>query len=444
MEKRKNRYGLVAVLIALALLLGVGTGVFGALYLHDALPFGTSTAVVATPGTPPEESAPPPEEEAGFTALPLPVEMRAMWISFLEWNQVDFSGEGPFRADFAEMLDNCKELGMNTIIASVRPFGDALYESTLYPWSHLVHEYGLQGVHPGFDPLAVMIEEAHARQLRFEAWINPYRVLHPTNAPGALAAENPAVQNPSWAPEVGTGRFFDPGLPEVEALVVQGVAEILQNYEVDGIHFDDYFYPDSIDESFDADTYAQYGGALPLADWRRDNTARMVAKVHQTVHEADSGASFGISMQGNNENNYSMMYADVRLWMANESYVDYVMPQLYWGYAYRTQSGRDTYAYENILAQWAFFPRASGVHLYVGLGAYRIGLLAEDGTREGFGDGGNNEQAEWESGHNLADMVRSARAAGFSGFALFRYEFLFQPQDELAASECRAIAEALA
>ena len=379
-----------------------------------------------------------------YNAIPLPDEMRAMWISYLEWQHVDFSSEASAQKDIATMFENSKNMGINTVIVHVRPFSDAFYRSELFPFSHFMG--GSQGHDPGFDPLVIMIEEAHKRGLRVEAWLNPYRVDNNKVGLGTLSADNPARQHPDWVMKVAGGLWYDPGLPQVRDLVRDGVLEIVENYQVDGIHFDDYFYPDvdAWENSFDADTFARYGGNMSLSDWRRANVDKLVSAVYEGIKAINPSVSFGISPQGNNENNYSRQYCDIKKWMATPGFVDYVMPQLYWGFAYRTPSGNNQYAFKNVAAEWAGYPRVDSVRLYAGLGAYRLGVAQGGGGRSGFGDGGSNSQAEWESGHNLADMVVALRAQdGFSGFALFRYDSLFQGDDALSKNERAALSKAL-
>ncbi|MBQ8647233.1 MAG: family 10 glycosylhydrolase [Oscillospiraceae bacterium] len=393
-------------------------------------------------GDPAAPGADPVSAPAAPTAAPGECgEYRAVWISYLEWQGADFSGEEAFRAQMGDWFDRYAAMGLNTVIAQVRPFGDALYESGLFPWSHLCT--GVQGQAPGFDPLAVLVEEAHARGLRLEAWLNPYRIALNGNLPGELAADNLYHTHPDWVKAVEPGLYLDPASEEVQAYIAQGVAEILQNYEVDGIHLDDYFYP-TTDESFDADAYAAYceaagRDALGLGDWRRENVNALVSRLYRLVHldEAASGrgAVLGISPQGNNDNNYAMQYSDVALWLAQPGYVDYVMPQVYWGYGYTLQSGSTRFAFENITAEWCALPRAEGVALYFGLGAYRIG----------DGDGGSydNAVAQWQTGRNLADMVTTLRGLDCDGWALYRSDFLVRngAWSELAAAECAALAE---
>ncbi|HJB22416.1 MAG TPA: family 10 glycosylhydrolase [Candidatus Fournierella merdavium] len=381
---------------------------------------GASSSAPASDAPAPDTSVPAaPAEQAG--------EYRAMWVSYLEWESFDFSSEAAFAADADAMMQNCADLGLNVVIAQVRPFADALYPSELFPWSHLCT--GAQGGDPGFDPLAVLVEAAHSRGLELEAWLNPYRVrLNATRPAGELAASSPALLHPEWVKEVDGGLYFDPSLPEVRQLITDGVLEILRNYDVDGIHFDDYFYP-TTDPSFDAAEYTAAASGLSLEEWRRENVNQLMRQVYAAVKAEKPAVRFGVSPQGNMDNNYNSQYSDVSLWMAEGGYVDYVLPQLYWGYGYTTGSGSTRYAFENISAEWAALERAPSVALYFGLGAYRIG----------DGDGGNYDAAQsgWQTGHTLADMVATGRQLGADGYVLYRYDFLYKNGSwaDLAAQE---------
>ncbi len=434
-KKKKNHTGVITALLLVAAI-AIGTVLFFVLNSRDATPpVSSAQSILSATGqsTPADTSATAPAENPnGYTAIPLPEEMRAMWVAYPDFQELDIATEAAMRATAGEMFDNCATLGLNTVIVIVRPFSDAFYESALFPWSHILT--GTQGTDPGYDPLAVMVEEAHARGLRFEAYINPYRV----GAVDPLAATNPAVQNPGWATSVDGALWYNPALPQVQQLITDGVVEILQNYDVDGIHFDDYFYPSfpspDADTAFDADAYAQSGSALSLADWRRENVNQMVQQVYAAVKTANPTVSFGISTAGNNQYNYDTMYADVNTWMATPGYVDYVMPQLYWGFDYTGASGSTAPAFQNKVNEWAAYERLPQVRLYAGLAAYHI----DDE------DGGTNDQSEWASGHILADMVTTLRTSGsFSGFALFRYNFLYNKDLPHAPAEVAALTELL-
>ena len=356
----------------------------------------------------------------------------AMWISYLEFQSVDFSSKSAFKSQMTQMFANCRDMGLNTVIVQVRPFGDALYDSDIFPSSHLIT--GTQGDKLPFDPLGVMVDIAHSMNLRIEAWVNPYRVRLSSKMPSNISADNPA-NNQELVFNAEGGIYYNPALTEVQDMVVAGIAEIVENYDVDGIHLDDYFYP-STDMTLDEDDYASSGTNLSQADWRRENVNTLVKKIYKKVKSIDSSVTFGISPQGNNDNNYSVQYSDVKLWLSTEGYVDYIMPQLYWGFGYLTKSGRTDYQFVNLSEEWASYPRHSSVKLYIGLGAYRIG----------DGDGGANDQSEWSSGNNLMKMVNAVNAnPKISGFGLYRYDNLFKNSkySDLARSEVEHLAEVL-
>ena len=329
-----------------------------------------------------------------------------MWVSYLEWAAMDFSTEDAFRAGVVQLLDNCTGLGLNTVLAQVRPFGDALYRSSLFPWSHLCT--GVQGQDPGFDPLDVLLQEAHARGISVEAWVNPYRLRSSAAMPPNLADSNLANTHPEWVCTVDEGLYLNPAEPAAADYVVQGVAELVQNYAVDGIHFDDYFYP-TTDESIDAAQFAA-SGAGNLAAWRRENVTALVRAVHDTVKAADPTLRFGISPQGNPDNDENQQYSDVTGWLASgggDAVVDYLCPQVYWGQGFALHNGSTRFAFENIVPAWLAYPRAADVALYFGLGAYRVGV----------GDGGSNENSlsGWSTGRALADQVAFLREQGGRG-----------------------------
>lgn len=395
------------------------------------------------PAAAPGSSAPLPGSSADVqpapaaSAKPSGEEYRAVWISYLEWQSADFSSEDAFRAQMGSWFDQYAAMGLNTVLAQVRPFGDALYPSAIFPWSSVCT--GTQGLDPGFDPLAVLVEEAHARGLRLEAWLNPYRLALNDTVPGAFSADNLAAVHPEWVKQAAGGQYLDPSRQDVRDCIAAGVQEILDGYAVDGIHLDDYFYP-TTDEAFDAAEYAAAGTNLSLEDWRRENVNALVRQLYQLVHAGGrtSGAvPLGISPQGNNDNNYAQQYSDAALWLSTPGYIDYAMPQVYWGYGYTTGSGSTRFAFESITAEWLALPRAEGVALYFGLGAYRIG----------DGDGGNYDHAQdqWQTGRNLADMVTTLRGAGADGFGLYRSDFLLRNSawPQLAQAECAALTEVL-
>lgn len=411
---RKRRVGRRAFLI------GLGGSVSAALtyYFLRSIPAGNNAEPAPSP-----QAAPNPALPSG--------EWRAVWVSYLEFAEMDFSSESAFRADAAALMDNCLSLGLNTVIAQVRPFGDALYRSSLFPWSHLCT--GVQGQDPGFDPLDVLLTEAHARGLSLEAWVNPYRLRSSASMPPVLAESSLLNTHPEWVCTVNEGAYLNPAIPEAADYVVQGVAELVQNYAVDGIHFDDYFYP-TTDSSIDAAQFAA-SGETDLTAWRRANVTRLVKAVHDAVKAADPTLRFGVSPQGNPDNDRNEQYTDLSVWLTAsgaDAVVDYLCPQIYWGYGYTLSSGSTRFAFENITAEWLALPRAESTALYFGLGAYRVGV----------GDGGANADSvsQWCTGSTLARQVTDLRSAGAGGWALYRYGSLFRSDESgLAAAERAAL-----
>ena len=362
-------------------------------------------------------------------------EWRAAWVSYLEWAEMDFSSQETFRAGAAQLMENCAALGLNTVLAQVRPFGDALYPSRLYPWSHLCT--GTQGQDPGFDPLDILITEAHVRGLSLEAWVNPYRLRASAAQPAALAPSNLACTHPDWVwtdRDTG-GLYLNPACPEAAHYVVQGVAELVQNYPVDGIHFDDYFYP-TTDPALDQAQFDQSGQGDRGA-FRRQQVTALVKAVHDAVKAQDPTLRFGISPQGNPDNDLTQQYSDVYSWLAAEgeqAVLDYLCPQIYWGYGYMQRSGSTRFGFENIVQEWLAMPRSPQVALYFGLGAYRVGA----------GDSGANPDSveQWSTGRALARQVADLRTWQAGGWALYRYGSLFGPQaPELAQAERQALTE---
>lgn len=346
---------------------------------------------------------------------------RAVWVSYLEWQQVDFSTPETFSGDIAVILDNIRNLGATVVLAQVRPFGDALYLSSYYPFSHLCT--GQQGRDPGYDPLALLVQAAHDRGLALEAWVNPYRIQ--AGLTPALCGTSPAKLHPDWVKYTDTGAYLDPANTAVRQYIADAVGELCANYDVDGIHFDDYFYP-TTDPAFDAADYAASGTALTRDDWRRENVNALVELCHATARRY--GVRFGVAPVGDPEQNYALQYSDAARWL-RQGTVDYLMPQLYWGQEY-VKDGDTSHSLARLAGAWAALPRAAGVRLYAGLGAYRIG--AGDGSDAG---------SEWVSGRALADQLNLLDRLGVQGAGLYRYASLFDASDYagLAAAEVDAV-----
>ena len=367
------------------------------------------------------------EEESGVTetaatqtkpAVQSPDEVRAVWFSYLEFEtMLKGLGEEQFRQNISGAFGEVADAGFNTVFVQVRPNGDALYDSDYFPWSYVAS--GAEGQDPGFDPLQVMIEEARARALRLEAWINPYRVRASGNDK-PLSSENQAQK---WQSEgsddvvsFSGGLYYNPASEKARELIVNGVREILLNYEVAGIHFDDYFFP-TTEAAFDQDSYDRYkaeGGELSLSNWRRENVNTLVQQVYRAVKETKSSAVFGISPQGNNENNYNKQFIDVAKWLANEGYVDYICPQVYFGFE------NESAPFQRTVEEWDRMVKSDSVKLYIGIAPYKLGL------QDQWAGSGSNE---WIGTRDLlCKMVEASREQeSYGGFAMYRYASLFAP-----------------
>lgn len=353
-------------------------------------------------------------------------EMRGVWVAYLSLDNVN-------KAKIDSIVSSAKQNGLNTIYFHVRPFGDALYKSEYYPWSHLVT--GTQGEAPsdGFDPLAYAVEAAHREGLELHAWLNPLRIMLNSGVyPPSLSEDNPYnvwrndnnEENDDWVIDYSKGKYYNPAIPEVRELIVNGVKEIVENYNVDGIHWDDYFYPAS-DESFDdSETYAEYtsgGGKLSLIDWRTQNISMLVKSVYSAVKAADSEAEFGISPAGNIENCLAAG-ADVKTWGSQEGYVDYLCPQIYW------TSDNKIAPFEEMCRKWRNVVTSDRVKLYIGLALYKAGS--------------DDDNGKWQTSDDIImNQVLFTRSDEINagGFALYSYAYLDTEQTAEEMKNLRSI-----
>ncbi len=352
-------------------------------------------------------------------------ELKGVWISYLEWQTMPKT-QAEFQKAADAMLDRCVSWGMNAIFLHAHSHTDAAYPSDILPWSKFVS--GVQGTNPGYDPFGYFVQAAHQRGLQVHAWFNPYRVTGYQMSWDEVSEQNPAKrwlqdQDPSndrWVLLQGGQYYLNPSIPQVQDLVVSSVQEVLEKYQVEGIHFDDYFYP-SVDDTretawFDKPEYDASGSTLSIADWRRENVSQLVSKVYSRVKAVDPNVVFGISPQGYLENLRSDagMFVDIDRWMTSAGYIDYIMPQLYWGFEAKTSKGSPApYAFDQNLSSWIDLKKKGPVTLYLGLGMYRAGTDVSD----------HNEVSEWlRCDDILKRQVESARATGqVSGCCFFSY-----------------------
>lgn len=306
-------------------------------------------------------------------------EFRGAWIATfggIDWPNRNQS-PATQRSALITILNHHQATGINAVFLQVRSQCDALYPSAIEPWS--ADLTGTQGKAPNplWDPLQFAIDECHKRGMELHAWINPYRaVSSATNLPG-FAPNHVAKLHPEWTLPAGAQLILNPGLAAVRDYVTSVIADIVQRYDVDGIHFDDYFYPNAAYN--DDATFAAYSrGFTNKADWRRDNVNLLIQQVGTTVVGLKPWVKFGVSPSGiyRNSNNpaigtptsglehYTTLYADSRKWL-QEGWIDYLAPQVYW---YIGQSGSD---YSKIVPWWN--NNAYGRHMYIGLAGYKVG-----------------------------------------------------------------------
>ncbi len=311
-------------------------------------------------------------------------DVAAVWISTiynLDYpSQANRNKPEAQKAEFIEILDSVEELGINKLIVQVRPKADALYKSEINPWSEILT--GSQGEYPGYDPLEFMIEETHKRGMTFHAWLNPYRVTTFGTDINVLSKDSFARKNPDLLLEhdINNGKalVFNPKKAEVKKHIRDTVDEIIRNYDVDGIHFDDYFYPSN---------YPLPEGQLKdgvECNERRNHVNEMIKGVHNTINDYDETIKFGVSPRGIWKNNktdqtgsatngseaYYAVYSDSRKWIEN-NWVDYIVPQIYW------ETGHRAADYETLVDWWDKEVEGSKVELYIGQASYKDEVAKE-------------------------------------------------------------------
>lgn len=373
-------------------------------------------------------------------------EMRAVWISYIEFSErlsqlgKDSFSEQEFHDFVDEMFDSCISWNMNTVIVHVRPYGDALYASDYFPWSKYVS--GEQGRDPGFDPLEYMVQAAHERGLKLEAWLNPYRVATGTTKALSLSADNPARKwmESSKASKrrnvlaFGGNLYYNPAKEEVRELITNGVREIVENYDIDGIHFDDYFYPNlgskkkpktasfRYKDYFDYKEYETYLNdceekeetPLSLVKWRRNNVSTLVHKVYLAVKEIDASVKFGISPAGNISNLLAKnsYFVDIKTWLSSEGYVDYICPQIYW-----TFDNGDC-SFDTVTQEWLSICKNPNINLYIGIAVYKAAA-------------GKNSVWDWQQWNGKKNILKKQiqycrNIEEIDGYSFFSYQSFIQ------------------
>ena len=355
---------------------------------------------------------------------PLPEgEFRGVWVatvSNIDWPSKQGLPVEEQQRELIAILDRLSELNMNAVILQVRPSADALYASPLEPWSEYLT--GQMGVapEPFYDPLAFAVAEAHKRGLELHAWLNPYRARRHTETNPA-SADHITVARPELVRDYGSFLWMDPGEPEVRQRTVDVVRDIVRRYDVDGIHFDDYFYPypeNGLDFPDEA-TWQRHGEGLSRDDWRRKNVDDLIQQVAAAIREEKPHVRFGISPFGiwrpghprsvRGLDSYEKIYADSRKWL-RLGWVDYFAPQLYWGQNAPQQRFSD-------LLKWWSRQNVRGKNMWIGLGAHRVA----------------NGRANQFDAEDIVGQIEQIRKTGqANGWILFNAKVVMQNRGGLA------------
>ena len=341
------------------------------------------------------------------------LEKRAVFISYIELhNNLRGKDTKEMKNTIDEMLDNAKDFGFNMIILQVRAFSDAIYPSSIFPSSRSI--VNNEGDSLPFDVLEYFIKKAHQKNLELHAWINPYRISNDTDT-SLISKNNPAYSmlNTSSVQIIDSkGIYYNPASSKVESLILEGIYEIITNYDVDGIHFDDYFYPSSltIDEE-EYKTALDDNNSLTLQEFRLSVITSLVKKTYDLIKDYDKNILFGISPDGNIDNNYNSNYVDTRLFCSEMGYIDYIMPQVYYGFLNSVKP------FETTIKSWNNLI-TNNIDLIPALAFYKTGNI-DNYAKEGIN--------EWMEYNNIIarEVMLSRELSNYKGFAIFRYDSLF-------------------
>lgn len=344
------------------------------------------------------------------TSIKKEEETRAIFVSYIELNKYIKGNDYEIsKRNIRKIIKNIKSLKCNTIILQVRSASDAIYKSNIYPMSlNIVNtEYD-----DYYDVLDYFIKESHKSNVKIIAWINPYRI-RTTCDKNTITEKNPAYKYlDTDIVYINNGIYYNPSKQETEDLIVKGVEEVL-NYDVDGILFDDYFYPDNNIDKKDYEEYIKNNEFIEEKDYRLNIVNKMIKRVYKTCK--NKNIKFGISPDGNIDNNYNKNYADVKSWLKSNEYIDFIMPQIYYGFY---NSTRD---YVKVTKEWENLIENKEIELYIALAFYKVGM-EDKYAKSGFN--------EWIDNDNIImrEILLSRNLKNYKGFSLFRYENIFNEE----------------
>lgn len=378
--------------------------------------------------------------------------VRGVWlttVSRLDWPPISSVTASPAlrirqqQQALTAKLDKLHSLGINTVFFQVKPDGTALWRSRILPWSDILT--GNIGQEPGYDPLQFILDEAHKRGMKVHAWFNPYRVSTNTKPATVTALNNTLQLQPAsvfvlhrdWIRTASDRFVLDPGIPAARDWITSIVAEVVSNYAIDGVQFDDYFYTETAASPLnDSATFRQYGaGFASKADWRRHNTQLLIEQVSRTIKQLKPGVEFGVSPAGVWRNlshdaagsdtrgaaAYDEAYADTRRWV-QLGLLDYIAPQLYWPFA------RQAARYDVLARWWANVVQPTRTRLYIGVALYKVGEASKN-------------EPDWTVQGGVPELKKqldlNESLPHIDGTILFREDYLNQPQTQQAVDYLR-------
>ena len=350
-------------------------------------------------------------------------EVRAIYISYIELNKY-FNNKTKEEAETVvkDMVENISKEKFNWIILQVRSFSDSIYKSDVFPTNYSITRD--ENIALYFDLLELFIYYAHENNIKVHAWINPFRIRN------EMTFSKVSISNPAFK-YLGTnniklieskGIFYNPASKDVQELIIDGIKEIIDNYNIDGIHLDDYFYPDKTIDLTNYEEYKNNGGNLSIDDYRLEMINKLIKNIYKTIKEKNKNILFGVAPDGNIENNYNDHYADIYTWLENDNYIDYIMPQIYYGFKNQNKPFTKT------INEWNSYIKNKNISLIPALALYKAGVTDE------YAGSGNHEWIE----HN--DIIRkqilvARNMSNYLGFSLFRYDNYFASNTKITESE---------
>ncbi len=363
----------------------------------------------------------------GFKTTESKKEIRGIFISYIDEKNYLTPDISESKKNIDKIISNVKKDKFNLIILQVRANADALYNSKIYPFSSIIT--GEEGIEY-FDVLKYFEEKCLENGLELYAWINPYRI-RTTEDISSITEKNPSYKylNSDYI-YINNGIYFNPSKQEVEDLIVKGVEEIVTNYKVNGILFDDYFYPSDDIDIIDYENYLKSNPYIDFQTYHLNTINKMVKRVYDTCHE--NNVLFGISPDGNIENNYAYLYADIYKWVSETGYIDFIMPQIYYGFF------NETMPFYNVIREWDKIITNKNIELIIALALYKSGNI------DNYAKSGREEWIKY-SDIIKRQIILSRNLKNYSGFALFRYDYMYNEelQNDNVIQEIKKIQEIL-